>query len=94
MGASSLVEVSRQASTDGRFEWVGLVNHSGQNGTAFHRPPPIFDVPLRLRATGGVKSVRLLRSGTELDLSIEERGWLKCMLPRLDRLEIVLYQHQ
>ena len=88
------MEVSRQASTDGRFEWVGLVNHSGQNGTASHRPLLIFHVPLRLRATGGVKSVRLLRSGTELDLSIEEHGWLKCTVPRVDRLEIVLYQHE
>lgn len=91
--ASPLVEVSRQASADGQFEWVGLVNHSGQNGTAFHRPVPLSGIRVRFRAKIGVKRVRLLRAREEINFSVVKDGWVECVVPRLERYEIVLYEY-
>ena len=91
---SPLIEANRRASGDGKFEWVGLVNHSGQNGTAFHKTIPIFDVGLKFRANGAVKAIRLLRAGTELKFDVVKDGWVKCVVPKLERFEIVLCEHE
>jgi len=91
---SPLVEVNRRVSGDGKFEWVGLVNQSGQNGTAFHKPIPVSDIVLKLRGEGEIKGVRLLRAGEELKFSTGKDGWVKCVVPKLERFEIVLYEHK
>jgi hypothetical protein len=96
-----LVEVSRQVSADGGFEWVGLVNHSGQNGTAFHKPIPMSGIRVRLKARKGVRRVRLLRdpalrepkAGEYLKFSVVKDGWVECVVPRLERFEIVLFEY-
>ena len=41
---SPLVEVTHRIGNDGKFEWVALFNHSGQQGKALHRPIPMRDV--------------------------------------------------
>ncbi len=91
---SPLVEVNRRVSADGKFEWIGLINHSGQNGTAFHKPIPISDVVLKLQSEVDIKEVRLLRAGKELKFSTVRDGWIKCIVPELNRFEIVLYEYE
>jgi hypothetical protein len=91
---SPLVEVNRRASTDGKFDWVGVINHSGQNGTAFHKPIPISDIGLKFRTKGAVKAIRLLRAGKELKSYTVKDGWLECVVPKLERFEIVLCEYK
>ncbi|MHC4659987.1 MAG: alpha-amylase family protein [Planctomycetota bacterium] len=91
---SPLVEVNRRVSADGKFEWVGLINHSGQNGTAFHKTIPISDIGLKFRAKGAVKAIRLLRAGKEVAFQVVKDGWVKCVVPKLERFEIVLCEHE
>jgi hypothetical protein len=92
--ASPLVEVNRRMDTDGKFQWVGLINHSGQNGTAFHKPIPMRGIVLKLRNTEAIKRACLLRADRELKISTDEDGWVKCVVPELDRFEIVLYEYK
>ncbi len=92
--ASPLLEVTRQGHKDGDFEWAGLVNHSGQNGTAFHRAIAIAGVPLRLKAKDKIKSVRLLKAGRQIDFSQNADGWMECVVPKLERFEIVLCEYE
>jgi len=91
---SALVEVNRRVNADGKFEWVGLVNHSGQNGTAFHKTIPISDIGLKFRAKGAVKAIRLLRAGKEVAFDVVKDGWVRCVVPKLERFEIVLCEHE
>ena len=90
--ASPLVEVTHRIGTDGRFEWVALFNHSGQQGKALHSPIPIRDIAIRLRPQKEVKTVRLLQTGAALDLSQDSQG-LSVFVPRLDHYEIVLFEY-
>ncbi|UCC21780.1 MAG: beta-galactosidase trimerization domain-containing protein, partial [Planctomycetota bacterium] len=92
--ASPLVEVTRHADSDSRFEWVGLINHTGQNGTAFHKPIPMSAIPLQLKTQRNVKSIRLLRAEKKLDFSAVRAGWIKCVVPELQRFEIVLCEYE
>jgi len=91
--ASELVEVNRRVSADGKFEWVGLINHSGQSGTAFHKPIPISNIVLKLRGEGEIRKGRLLKAAEELKFSTED-GWIKCIVPELERFEIVLCEYE
>jgi len=91
---SALVEVNRRASADGKFDWVGVINHSGQNGTAFHKPIPMSDIGLKFRTKGAVKAIRLLRAGKELKSYTVKDGWVECVVPKLERFEIVVCEHK
>lgn len=93
LDASPMVEVTRHVGTEGTFEWIGLVNHSGQNGTAFHPPVPIDGIRLQLRARRAVQSVRLMKADAEIEFSQSDDGWTTCVIPRLHRLEIVLVRY-
>lgn len=90
--ASPLVEVTHRAGEDGRFEWVALFNHSGQQGLALHAPVPMRDIQVDLKPERSVKAVRLLYAGSELTFS--RRGdRIEVTVPKLDHYEIVLFEY-
>jgi hypothetical protein len=90
--AHALLEISHQADPQGRFEWVGLVNHSGQNGSAFHAPLPLGGVVLKIKPAHPVKAARLLQAGRTLKPRRRPGGWLEYRLPAIDRFEILLLE--
>lgn len=92
--ASPLVEVFRQESADGSFGWIGLANHSGQLGTAFHTPLPIRDIPVRLRAGKRISSARLLKAGATLELTREADEWVRFTIPELGAYEVVVLEYR
>ncbi|MFC1552244.1 alpha-amylase family protein [Candidatus Latescibacterota bacterium] len=89
---SPLVEVTRQVSTDGAFEWIGLANHSGQLGTAVHEPVPLIDTAIKILQENPekpVKSVRLLKADTAVEFS-RSGGWIELTVQRLEAYEVVV----
>ena len=92
VAASPLVEVTHRLGTDGKFEWVALFNHSGQQGKALHRPIPIRDIRINLRPQKAVKTVRLLQTGSTLSASPDSKG-LSVVVPKLDHYEVVLFEY-
>jgi hypothetical protein len=77
----------------GAFEWIGLVNHSGHNGTAFVTGIPLHDVRLRVLPAAKVARVRLLHAQRQLDFAVDQQGWLTCTIPQIDRFEIALLEY-
>ncbi len=92
LDASPLVEVAHQQAIDGSFEWIGLANHSGQLGTAFHAPSPMRGVTIRYRSGAGVRSARLLRSGETVAARTAADGSVLIEVPELRDFEIVVLE--
>jgi hypothetical protein len=92
--ASPLVEVFHQESPGGTFGWIGLANHSGQLGTAFHLPLPIRDSRIRFRPPKPVKSVRVLKENKSLEFASEAGGWVRFTVPELNAFEVVLAEYK
>ena len=92
VATSPLVEVTHRVDKDGKFEWVALFNHSGQQGKALHRPIPIRDIAINLKPRREVKAVRLLQTGTPLNFS-REKERLSIIVPKLDHYEVVLFEY-
>jgi hypothetical protein len=88
---SPLVEVSHRSASDGSFEWVGLINHTGHNGAAVHPPVPIADVKVRLHPLKPVRSVRLLKAQKDLPFSVGDDGVVEVVVPSFNRYEVVLF---
>jgi hypothetical protein len=88
--APSLVEVNHRVGRSGRFEWVSLINLSGQLEKVLHEPLPVRDVTIELQPQGTVNAVRLLHAGTSLEFT-REKGRLRCTVPELKSYEIVLF---
>ncbi len=89
---SPLLEASWRASADGRFEWVALVNHSGQNGTAFLEPAEIHGTRLNLRPGGATSQARALRAGASLPFAQSADGWISLNLPPIGPFEWIVLE--
>lgn len=95
VGGSPLIEVShrREVGERGGFEWVGLVNVSGQNGTVFHDPIPMTQIPFALQTDRKPRAVRALGAERPLEFVYTEDRWVRCLVPRLASHEIVLIEY-
>jgi hypothetical protein len=92
--ASPLVEIQHMADEKGRFEWVSLLNISGQKGSSgFFEPIPMKDVVVRVRPRSPVASARLLKAGKELALSRGDDGQVSCSVPELKHYEVVVFHY-
>lgn len=86
---SPLIEMTRMGNRNGAFEWIGMINHSGQIGDVFRAPVPVFNSTVRFRPLKPVKAIYLMRSGKKVDLKRKE-GWVECTVPRVDDFEMIL----
>jgi hypothetical protein len=90
--ASPLVEISRQKSASGDFEWYGLLNHSGQLGNGFFDPVPINEINFSFKIEKEVKSVRSLQSGKAVPFKLNGNN-LEVTLPTLEKFDVVLVKY-
>ncbi len=91
--ASPLIEISRQKSKDGSFEWYGMLNHSGQLGNAFHSPLPVFKTVFCITPDKKVKSVTSMRDHKIIPYKKLGNGKIEITVPELDTYDVVLIQY-
>jgi len=93
MDASPLVEISRQISKTGNFEWYGLLNHTGQLGNGFFEPVPIRDISFKIKPEKEVKSIKGLQNNEAIPFETSENGCLEISLPELNSYDVVLVEY-
>lgn len=71
---------------------IHLINYTGHDGRAFHRPIEIHDIRLRLRGTGAVALVRSSRLGEDLTSEREPDGSMTVVLPRLGLFDLIILE--
>ena len=91
--ASPLVEISRQKSPAGKFEWYGLLNHSGQLGNAFHEPLPIQNIKLSFKPEKKISSIKKLTDGKKLSFQNQKDGRVEVVVPELKAFDIILVEY-
>ncbi|MDR1403083.1 MAG: hypothetical protein LBJ60_05200 [Tannerellaceae bacterium] len=77
------------ANRDGAFEWMGMINHSGQIGGSYREPVVICDTHICFEPAGTVKKIVLLHSGMPLPFN-QKNGWVECTVPRIHDFEMML----
>jgi hypothetical protein len=87
--APALVEMSHQVNRSGAFEWIGLINHSGQIGGSLREPVMISNTSVRFKPAHVVKAVTLLRSGKTVNFK-QTGGWLEVLVPQLTDFEMIV----
>ena len=87
--ASPLLEMTHVANRNGAFEWLGLINQSGQVGGSFREPVAMTSINIRFKPTKPIKKLRRMKSGENLTFR-QSNGWVDCTLPRLDDFEMLL----
>ncbi|HZG25457.1 MAG TPA: hypothetical protein VEZ17_12790 [Chitinophagaceae bacterium] len=87
--ASPMIEMSRLANRNGAFEWIGMINLSGQIGGSFREPVTISNTLIRFRPLKPVKAVRLMRSGTNVKFK-QSAGWVELTVPKVNDFEMLL----
>lgn len=87
--ASPLLEITHMANRGGAFEWIGLINHSGQLGASLREPVPIIQTAVRFRPTKPIKALRLMRSEQDVPFS-QKNGWVECTVPRVEDFELLV----
>lgn len=87
--ASPLIEVTRLANRNGAFEWIGMLNHSGQIGASLLQPVTIHQTSLRFKPLKPVKKLKLLRGNKPLPFK-QVNGWVECTVPTISDFEMLL----
>ena len=87
--ASPLIEMTHIGNRNGAFEWIGMINHSGQLGDAFREPVPIYNTTIRFKPIKPVKTIKLMRSGEGLKFK-QNNGWVECIVPQINDFEMML----
>ncbi len=85
----ALVEITHLANRNGAFEWLGLINHSGQVGATLGAPVPIYNTKIRFKSVKPIREIMLMRAGTSLDFK-QSNGWVEVTVPQLDDFEMVV----
>jgi hypothetical protein len=87
--ASPLIEISHLANRNGAYEWLGMINHSGQLGGSLREPVTIHNTNIRFRPVKPIKQLKLMRAGTTIDFK-QANGWVEARVPRLNDFEMLL----
>ena len=92
IAASPLVEVVMREHKDGRFSWIGLINHSGQLGTAFHEPVPMQNISISISTRKPIRAVKTLKTSRDLIFSNSTSGQIGLTIPQMSDFEMVLLE--
>jgi hypothetical protein len=87
--APPLVEMTQMINRNGAFEWIGMINHTGQIGNSFHEPVPIINSTIRFKPQKPVKEIYSIRSGERLKFK-QTNGRVEVMVQKLDDFEMVV----
>ena len=87
--ASPMVEMTHQANRNGAFEWVGMLNHSGQIGASLLEPVPIHNITIRFKPLKPVSAMRLLKAGAPVDFK-RTGDWVECTVPKIEDFEMLV----
>jgi len=87
--ASPLIEMTHMANRNEAYEWIGMINHSGQIGNSYLEPVTVFNTTIRFKPIKPVKEVRLVRSGEVIKFK-QNNGWIETTVPRVGDFEMVL----
>lgn len=91
--ASPLIEISHLANRNGAYEWLGMINHSGQIGGSLREPVTIGNTNIRFKPTKPIKELKLMRSGTTLNFK-QADGWVECTVPQVSDFEMLLCSYK
>lgn len=87
--ASPLIEMSHLRNRFGSYEWIGMINHSGQIGGSMREPVSIYNSTVRFKPAKPVWEIKLMRSGTAVKFK-ESNGWVELIVPKLNDFELVV----
>ena len=81
--------MSHLANRNVAFEWIGMINQSGQIGASFREPVTIYNTTVRFKPLKPVKTVSLLRSGESINFKIDN-GWIEVTVPEVKDFEMIV----
>jgi hypothetical protein len=84
-----LIEMTHLANRNGAFEWIGMINQSGQIGSSLREPIPIYNTNIRFRPAKPIKQLMLMNSGKTISFK-QSNGWVECTVPELKDFEMVV----
>ena len=87
--ASPLVEISHLANLNGQYEWIGMINHSGQIGGSYREPASMHNIDIQFKPMKSVKRMFLLNSGATVNFR-QKGDWIECTVPQIDDFEMLL----
>lgn len=87
--APALIEMTHLANRNNAYEWIGMINHSGQMGATLGEPVPIHNISIRFKPIMPIKEIKLLRSGEGIKFK-QSKGWVECVVPKVNDFEMMV----
>ena len=87
--ASPMIEMTHLANRNGAFEWIGMINQSGQIGSSLREPIPMYNTNIRFKPAKPVKQLMLMNAGKTISFK-QSNGWVECVVPELKDFEMIV----
>ena len=87
--ASPLIEMTHLQNRNGAFEWLGLINHSGQLGGSIREPVAIYNTNIKFKTAKPIKQLMLMKNGLHVPFT-QNNGWVECSVAKLDDFDMLL----
>jgi hypothetical protein len=87
--APPVIEMTHLVNRNGAFEWLGMINQSGQIGGSLREPLAVRNTTIRFKPVKPVKEIKLMNAGTILDFK-QSGGWVECVVPQINDFELLV----
>jgi len=88
--APHLLEMSHLVNLNGAFEWVGLINHTGQIGPTLGKSIPIYNTSLRLQTSKPIQEIILMKANQSIDFQNIREELVEFIIPEVNDFELAL----
>ncbi len=82
------VQLTHFASQNDDYEWIGMINHTGQLNNSYYAPVPLLNIALTIITDRKPRSVKLVTSGELIDYDYEKDS-VKIIIDELNDFEMI-----
>ena len=82
------IQLTHFAAQRDDYEWIGMINHSGQLNNSYYTPIPLVNISMSLKTIRKPKSVILVNSGKSINFDYQE-GRIKMIIDELKDFEMI-----
>lgn len=88
-----LIQLTHFASVNDDYEWIGMINHTGQLNNSYYAPVPLLNIEVTIKTDHKPKSVKLVNAGKSIDYDYK-KGSIKIIIDELNDFDMIKIDYQ
>lgn len=82
------IQITHFTAQGDNYEWIGMINHSGQLNNSYYAPIPLSNIGMTLKTDRKPSTVKLVTTGKLIDYDYE-KGFVRIIIDKLNDFEMI-----